>query len=50
MSTAYQYRRTIPWLLAAGAIALLAAAIGLWARHGAAVFFDIVAAGIAYCF
>jgi hypothetical protein len=31
-------------------VALLAAAIGLWARHGAAVFFDMVAAGIAYCF
>lgn len=39
-------------LVAAGfaGIALLAAAIGLWARHGAAVFFDMVAAGIAYCF
>lgn len=31
-------------------IALLAAAIGLWSRHGAAVFFDMVSAGIAYCF
>lgn len=31
-------------------IVLLAAAIGLWARHGAAVFFDMVASGIAYCF
>lgn len=31
-------------------IALLAAAIGLWWRHGAAVFFDMVASGIAYCF
>lgn len=31
-------------------VALLAAAIGLWARHGAAVFFDMVTAGIAYCF
>lgn len=31
-------------------VALLTAAIGLWARHGAAVFFDMVAAGIAYCF
>ncbi|WAC27412.1 hypothetical protein [Ancylobacter sp. SL191] len=38
------------WILGATIILLLAAAIGLWARHGAAVFFDIVAAGIAYCF
>lgn len=32
------------------AAALLAAAIGLWARHGSAVFFDLIASGIAYCF
>ncbi|WGD30260.1 hypothetical protein AncyloWKF20_21335 [Ancylobacter sp. WKF20] len=38
------------WILGATIVLLLAAAIGLWARHGAAVFFDIVAAGIAYCF
>ena len=31
-------------------MALLAAAIGLWARHGSAVFFDLIASGIAYCF
>lgn len=31
-------------------VLLLAAAIGLWARHGAAVFFDMLSAGIAYCF
>lgn len=40
-------RLLLPALLG---IALLAAAIGLWARHGAAVFFDMVSAGIAYCF
>lgn len=31
-------------------VLLLGAAISLWARHGAAVFFDLLAAGIAYCF
>ncbi|GAB4066548.1 hypothetical protein KHC28_26005 [Ancylobacter sonchi] len=31
-------------------VALLVAAIGLWARHGSAVFFDLIASGIAYCF
>lgn len=31
-------------------LALLAASIGLWARHGSAVFFDLIAGGIAYCF
>lgn len=40
-------RLLLPALLG---VALLAAAIGLWARHGAAVFFDMVSAGIAYCF
>jgi hypothetical protein len=31
--------------------ALLVAGGGwLWARHGAAVFFDLVSAGLAYCF
>ncbi|ADH87898.1 conserved hypothetical protein [Ancylobacter novellus DSM 506] len=38
------------WVAAIGIVALVGAAIGLWARHGAAVFFDMVAAGIAYCF
>lgn len=35
-------------LLLAGAV-LLAAALALWATHGAAIFFDLMAAGIAYC-
>ncbi|WP_405706238.1 hypothetical protein [Ancylobacter terrae] len=35
-------------LLLAGAV-LLAAALALWASHGSAVFFDLMAAGIAYC-
>jgi hypothetical protein len=38
------------WLLGAGGVLVLGAAIGLWGRHGAAVFFDMVAAGVAYCF
>lgn len=38
------------WIAAGAAVLLLAAAIGLWARHGAAVFFDMLTAGIAYCF
>jgi cytochrome b subunit of formate dehydrogenase len=29
---------------------LLAAGIVLWAKLGTAVFFDMIAAGIAYCF
>lgn len=42
--------RPLLWTLAALGLALLVAAIGLWARHGAAVFFDLVSAGFAYCF
>lgn len=38
------------WLAGTSMLLLVAAAISLWARHGAAVFFDTVAAGIAYCF
>lgn len=40
------------WNWGAGMAALLVigAAIGLWARHGAAVFFDMLTAGLAYCF
>lgn len=38
------------WIVAGSLVLLVAAAIGLWARHGAAVFFDTLAAGIAYCF
>ncbi|MFT0860612.1 hypothetical protein VRZ77_11065 [Ancylobacter sp. G4_0304] len=42
--------RASRWILGAAGVLVLAAAIGLWARHGAAVFFDLVSAGIAYCF
>ena len=38
------------WTAGVLAFALLGAALGLWARHGAAVFFDMVSAGFAYCF
>ncbi|WP_018389758.1 hypothetical protein [Ancylobacter sp. FA202] len=39
------------WNWGAGIAALLVicAAIGLWARHGATVFFDMLTAGLAYC-
>ncbi|MCJ8143703.1 hypothetical protein MKI84_12335 [Ancylobacter sp. A5.8] len=42
--------RASRWILGVAGVLVLAAAIGLWARHGAAVFFDLVNAGIAYCF
>ena len=37
-------------LLGAGAGVLMAATIALWAHYGTAVFFEIIAAGIAACF
>ncbi|MEX2128198.1 MAG: hypothetical protein WD871_08145 [Xanthobacteraceae bacterium] len=39
-------------LVGIGAIILLlmAGALALWAKLGTAVFFEVVAAGIAYCF
>lgn len=36
--------------IVAGAALLLAAAVALWARYGTAVFFEMIAAGIAACF
>lgn len=51
MVTGYDvWLKVARWGVAALLVALLTAAIGLWARHGAAVFFDMVAAGFAYCF
>ncbi|TCK31159.1 hypothetical protein EV667_1265 [Ancylobacter aquaticus] len=38
------------WGAGIAAILVFGAAIGLWARHGAAVFFDMLTAGLAYCF
>jgi hypothetical protein len=49
-------RRSTPLqrgLLLGGAALLaaaLAAAVFLWARYGTTVFFEMIAAGIAYCF
>ncbi|WP_197028262.1 hypothetical protein [Bosea sp. 117] len=43
-------RRVLIWAPVVAVALLVAAAIGLWARHGAAVFFDMVSAGLAYCF
>jgi hypothetical protein len=37
-------------VLAAVGGVLLVAAAALWAYHGTAVFFDMLAAGLAYCF
>lgn len=42
-------RRVLGGALLLALALLLAAAIALWARHGGAVFFDLMAAGIAYC-
>jgi hypothetical protein len=40
-----------PFLLAgAVAVVLIAATLVLWAHYGAAVFFEIIAAGFAACF
>lgn len=38
------------WVAGIVGVLVMGAAIGLWGRHGAAVFFDMVAAGVAYCF
>jgi hypothetical protein len=36
--------------IAAAAGVLLAATLVLWARYGGAVFYEMIAAGIAFCF
>lgn len=42
---------TRPFLLiGAVAVVLIAATLVLWAHYGTAVFFEIIAAGIAACF
>lgn len=41
--------RLVVWSLALLGGALFGAALLLWARHGATVFFDTMAAGIASC-
>lgn len=42
--------RVTVWALALLGGALFGAALLLWARHGATVFFDTMSAGIASCF
>lgn len=44
------HRKWLGWAAVGVAVMAVAAGLALWARHGAAVFFDMVAAGIAYCF
>jgi hypothetical protein len=41
-----------PLVLAAAVVAgmLLAAAVGLWVYYGSAVFYEMIAAGLAACF
>jgi hypothetical protein len=43
---------TRPLMLAAAIVAgmLLAAAVGLWVYYGSAVFYEMIAAGLAACF
>ncbi len=43
-------RRAVLVAIAAVCAIGLAAGIVLWAKVGTAVFFDMIAAGIAYCF
>jgi hypothetical protein len=35
--------------LAATVAILIAAAVGLWVHYGTAVFYDMIAAGVAWC-
>jgi hypothetical protein len=48
--TSHTPRRIALVAIAAVCGLLLAAGIALWAKLGTAVFFDMIAAGIAYCF
>lgn len=43
-------RRVVIAGLGAGAVLLVAGGVLLWMRHGVAIFFDTVAAGLATCF
>jgi hypothetical protein len=42
-------RPLLGWGVGAGVVALIAATIALWAHYGTAVFYEIVAAGVAWC-
>jgi len=46
---AAQLRRGVLIALGAATGALIAAAAVLWAYYGTTVFFELIAAGIAYC-
>jgi hypothetical protein len=51
MSEAVAPRRTVPVLLAAGALGLLfAGTAALWLHYGTAVFFEMIRAGFMACF
>ena len=46
-------RRIAPAIMAVGAaigVAIVLAALGLWFHYGTAVFFEMIASGIAACF
>lgn len=43
-------RRMALWIVGAFIGLLMAGAVALWLTLGTAVFFEVVAAGIAYCF
>jgi hypothetical protein len=50
-SSAVTPRLSAPLLIAAAAVgALLAGTVALWAHYGTAVFYEVIAAGIAACF
>jgi hypothetical protein len=43
-------RRMVLWGLGAFIALLVAGAVALWVTLGSAVFYEVLAAGIAYCF
>ena len=42
-------RPLLGWGVAAAVALLIAATVGLWVHYGTAVFYEIVAAGMAWC-
>ena len=50
-SSAVTFRLSPPLLIVAAVVGiLLAGTVALWAHYGTAVFYEIIAAGIAACF
>ncbi len=49
-SSGASMRRMVLWVAGAFIGLLMAGAVALWLTLGSAVFFEVVAAGIAYCF